>query len=105
MLLFACRGGAGPSRRGAERAGHLGESFVAAGARAVLLAKTPLRYDASLELAEELHAELRTGAAPATALRRVRERILRSTASGAASDGRLTDLHALLVRFFGYGFE
>ena len=98
VALFTCYAAAGPVRRGSERAAHLGESFLSAGARAVALSKAPLSYRPSLEMAEALQRELRDGAHPAAALRAARRGLV-------ARDRERHRVHAQLMRIYGFGFD
>ena len=69
VLLSACQASRGHERWGEDRRLHLGGSLLEAGARCVILARTDLELDLTLELNAALLAQLARGATPAEALR------------------------------------
>jgi len=71
-VLWACRSGAGPSRRGDSALGGQAGAWLAAGADGVLVADVDLNFATARRFAAVLERALAEGASPAEALRRVR---------------------------------
>lgn len=72
VWLSSCGSALGPERLGDDELAHLGSAFLRAGARCVVLARTPLAYGRTIALMAAVDAQLAAGAAPAEALRRAR---------------------------------
>lgn len=94
--LWSCGSALGPQRLGDDGIQHLGGAFLAAGARAVIVAAADLEYRASLELSRRFHESLVTGVSIAEALRVAR-------ASLAAEDGFEDPCHHSLAVLVGFG--
>ncbi len=69
VLLASCQTAQGPLRRGDAATGHMGGAWLAAGARAVLLAPTDLSYVPTVRASGWIHRRLAQGASPAEAVR------------------------------------
>ncbi len=98
VLLATCRSSAGPVRRGDPHAADLGGAWLAAGARAVLLTRKDVTVPAATEISRTLHRELRAGATPAEALRRLRAGLVADFAARAP-------LASHLLHVVGLGHE
>jgi hypothetical protein len=69
VILSVCGGARGPARLGDDDLTRLGAAFLTAGARAVVLARAEIGFDATMDLMERFHQRLAKGDAPAEALR------------------------------------
>ncbi|HED65343.1 MAG TPA: CHAT domain-containing protein [Planctomycetes bacterium] len=72
VLLASCDAAGGEVRLGAEDSGHLGASFLRAGARTVLLSAVPLQAEATSRLCAGVLEGVHQGLAVSEALRRAR---------------------------------
>lgn len=72
VWLSSCGSALGPERLGDDELAHLGSAFLRAGARCVVLARTPLAYGRTVALLSAVDEQLAAGQPPAEALRRAR---------------------------------
>ena len=79
VLLSACATARGPGRPGDDSLAHLGGAFLVAGARAVVLAQSPVELDVTLGLMQIVHQRLGLGDSPAEAMRVARAAALTSS--------------------------
>ncbi len=96
VVLWACRSGAGPPRRGDAALGGLAGAWLAAGAEAVLVADVDLTLETARSFAVVLERALADGVGPAEALRRVR-------VHSAERDGEAGRVIADSLRLIGVG--
>ncbi len=68
VVLAACGSARGPSRVGDDGVSNLGGAFLAGGARAVVLSRADVDFEATVRLLETLHARLAAGDRPSVAL-------------------------------------
>ena len=72
VILSACGTALGPRRLGDDELSHLGGAFLRAGADAVVLSRSFVSFDATMQLMERFHQHLARGEATAEAMRRAR---------------------------------
>lgn len=95
VTLIACGAGRGGERRGDDGRTHLGASFLAAGAQAVVLGQADIEAELGHRLDEDFHGRVARGVPPAEALREAR----------AVARDPESRTQALLVRLVGIGWE
>lgn len=75
VCLWVCNAGQGPLRVGEDGLATLGDAYLTAGARAVVVSPVRIEYRALLDLARVFHGRLALGDAPDEALRQARLRL------------------------------
>ena len=75
VILSACSAARGPSRTGDDSLAHLGDAFLRAGARCVVLAERKVDFVSTVDLFERVHTHLAAGLAPARALHAARREL------------------------------